>query len=104
DGEPNERRNFDRNRLRLPIRVCGTGERGRIEETTFTQSISRGGLYFVSREEWSAGQILNITYPYWTDLGGINTEYTAKVLRLDPLKDETWGVGVEFLESLGRKN
>jgi hypothetical protein len=98
-----ERRSFDRNRLRLPIRICGTGDRGRMEEITRTQSISRGGLYFVTRESYRAEEVLKITYPFWTQHGGINREYSARVVRLVCMSDGTWGVAVDFLESLGRK-
>jgi PilZ domain-containing protein len=98
-----ERRSFERNRLRLPIRVCGTGNHGQMEEITHTQSISRGGLYFVTREDYREGQILKITYPYWTESGGINSEYRAKIVRLDRLSEGAWGIAVEFLQNLGRK-
>jgi hypothetical protein len=98
-----ERRSFGRNRLRLPIRVCGTGDRGQMEEVTRTQSISRGGLYFVTREDYRAEQMLKITYPFWTESSGINKEYSAKIVRLDCLRDGTCGVAVKFLQSLGRE-
>lgn len=99
----NERRNFDRNRLRLPIRVRGTDERGPMEEITCTQSISRGGLYFVAWKDWHAEQALKITYPYWTDSNSINSEYRAKVVRVDCLSDGARGIAVEFKQSLSRK-
>ncbi len=101
EREARERRSFDRNRLRVPIRVCGTGDHGETEEVSRTQSISRGGLYFVTREEYRAEQILKITYPYWPEFGGINKEYPARIVRRDRLKDGTWGVAVRFLQSLG---
>jgi hypothetical protein len=63
EEQTSERRSFDRNRLQLPIRVCGTGDRAQMEEATRTQSISRGGVYFVTRENCRAEQILKITYP-----------------------------------------
>jgi hypothetical protein len=103
NGERNERRSFDRNRLRLPIRVFGVAERGKTDEISSTRSISRGGLYFVSSHGWRTGELLTIIYPYWTEVNSINTEYRAKIVRVDCLSDETWGVAVEFLESLGRK-
>jgi len=102
-GERNERRNFDRNRLSLPIRVFRTSDEGETDEISTTRSISRGGLYFVSHQEWRAAEILKIIYPYWTKVNSINTEYRAKVVRVDCLKGETWGVAIEFLQSLGRK-
>jgi hypothetical protein len=103
NGERNERRSFDRNRLRLPIRVFGATERGQTDEISSTRSISRGGLYFVSSHDWRTNEVLKIVYPYWTEVNSINTEYRAKIVRVDSLSDETWGVAVEFLQSLGRK-
>jgi hypothetical protein len=97
-----DRRKFARNRLRFPIRVISSGPKG-FEEITQTHSISRSGLYFVTPEEYKKDQVLKINFPYWSEHGGINTEYSAKVVRLDRRPDQTWGVGVDFLESLGRK-
>jgi len=97
------RRRFTRNRLQLPIRVLGSNGNGRAEEITRTQSISRGGLYFVSSKGYPKDQAMKINFPYWDSPGGINLEYAVKVVRLDRRPDGTWGVGVDFLESLGRK-
>jgi PilZ domain len=98
-----ERRRFGRNRLRFPIRVRGSVRQRQVEEFTETQSVSRGGLYFVAHEEYENQQVLKISFPYWNEPGGINLEYAANVVRLDRRPDSTWGVGVDFLESLGRK-
>jgi hypothetical protein len=98
-----ERRRFTRNRLRFPIRVRAFGSQGQVEEITRTQSIARGGLYFVTCEDYQKEQVLKITFPYWNEPGGINREYAAKVVRLDHLPNKACGVGVDFLESLGRK-
>jgi hypothetical protein len=98
-----DRRRFTRNRLRFPIRVSGSGSQGQFEEITETQSVSRGGLYFVAYKEYEKEQILTISFPYWNQPGGINREYATKVVRLDSKPDGTWGVGVDFQESLGRK-
>jgi hypothetical protein len=93
-----DRRAFGRNRLQLPIRIRGVGNHSHMDEVTHTQSISRGGLYFVSREIYKANQLLKISYPFWTDPGAINCEYPAKVMRVDRLSDQSWGVGIQFLE------
>jgi hypothetical protein len=98
NGRAVERRSFDRNRLQLPIRVRGVGKQSHLEEVTHTQSISRGGLYFVTRETYQANQILKISYPFWTDPGAINCEYPAKVMRVDRISDHAWGVGIQFLD------
>jgi hypothetical protein len=99
-----ERREFGRNRLRLPIRVRVTCDRRLLEEVTYTQNVSRIGLYFVTRETYQAGLALKVTYPYWTQPGAINREYDAKIVRLDHLLDRACGVAIEFMESLGLKS
>lgn len=98
-----ERRIFGRNRLQLPIRIRSAGGGSESQEITRTRSISRGGLYFVTRGNYKAEQLLKISYPYWTDPGAINREYSAKVVRLDRLPDGSQGVAIHFLESLNGK-
>jgi hypothetical protein len=99
----NDRRRFVRNRLRFPIRLRKPTPNDETPGFTFSESVSRGGLYFQAHEKYEIGQILKITFPYWNAHDSINSEYTAKVIRLDELPDRIWGVGVDFVESLGRK-
>ena len=54
-------------------------------------------------EDYQIGSHLQVTYPYWTGPGSINKEYSARVSRLDRLPDGSWGVAVEFLQSLRDK-
>jgi hypothetical protein len=98
-----ERRRFGRNRLRFPIRVRRYGRQRQVEEFAETKSISRGGLYFVTQNKYENHEVLKISFPYWNESGGINLEYTSKVVRLDRQRNGAWGVGVDFQESLGRK-
>ena len=98
-----ERRKFARNRLRFPIRVVSSGSR-RAQDITQTESISRRGLYFVTTQEYQIEQVLKVNFPYWDHPGGINKEYSAKVTRLVQLPENRLGIGVEFLEILGRKD
>jgi hypothetical protein len=98
-----DRRRFVRNRLRFPIRVAGHGPTGQTEEFGFTESVSRGGLYYFAHGTYQTGQLVKVTFPYWNVHDCINIEYTAKVIRLDERPDYTWGVGIDFVESLGRK-
>jgi PilZ domain-containing protein len=98
-----ERREFGRNRLALPIRVRCTAKHGQGEEVTFTQSVSLSGLYFRTQKNYPIGSPLLVTYPYWTGPGSINREYSARVARLDPMPDRSWGVAVEFLQNLRHK-
>jgi hypothetical protein len=98
-----ERRVSGRNRLALPIRVRCTTEQSRSDETTLTLNVSLRGLYFRTLENYQIGSPLQVTYPYWTGPGSINREYSARVARLDRLPDRSWGVAVEFLQSLRDK-
>ena len=98
-----ERREFGRNRLALPIRVFHTTGKDVHEETTRTQNVSMTGLYFRTQSTYKIGTHLKIVYPYWTDPGSINKEYSARVSRIDRLPDEFWGIAVEFLRNLRKK-
>jgi hypothetical protein len=95
------RRDFTRNRLRLPIRVR-TAAAGAINELTYSENVSRSGLYFFTRtSSYKLQTAVKVTYPYWSEPGSINREYSATVVRLDPMTDGTMGIAVEFTESLG---
>ncbi len=98
-----ERRVSGRNQLALPIRVRCTTGRSPSGEITRTQNVSISGLYFKTQENYKIGSTLQVTYPYWTGPGSINKVYPARVARLDRLPDGSWGVAVEFLQSLRNK-
>jgi len=96
-----DRRDFGRNCLKLAIRVREPAG-GAVDELTHSQNVSRSGLYFLTRNSsYKLQMALKVTYPYWTEPGAINREYRAKVLRLDRMADGSFGVAVEFTESLG---
>lgn len=99
-----ERRSFARNHLQFPIRVRSAAGPWRAEEITVTKNISRGGLYFVTEGHYQEEQVLHVCYPYWTDPGAINREYSAKVTRIERLSNRTWGVAIHFSESLVSKS
>jgi len=105
-GEDREtdRRRASRNRLALPIRIRCAGGRQPIEEITKTENVSLRGFYFKTHESYRVGSSLSVVYPYWTGPGSINREYKAKVTRLDPLEDRSWGVAVQFLQNLHEKS
>jgi PilZ domain len=98
-----ERRVSGRNRLALPIRLRHNTEFGQREEITNTQNVSQTGLYFKTQAAFQLQSRLQIIYPFWTDPGSINKEYTAEVARIDRLPDQSWGVAVEFLQNLRDK-
>ncbi|MFQ5777398.1 MAG: PilZ domain-containing protein [Terriglobia bacterium] len=99
-----ERRTHRRNKLRLPIRLRGLLSTGPLEETTRTENVAKGGLYFTSRNPYFLGQRLQVIYPYWDNPGAINDEYPAEVVRVAELSEKRKGVALKFLASLGRKD
>jgi hypothetical protein len=103
EGRGGERRVSSRNRLALPIRVRCTTGRSPGDEVTFTQNVSRSGLYFTTQRDYQIGSPVQVTYPYWKEPGSINKEYSARVTRIDRLPDSSWGVAVEFVQSLRDK-
>jgi hypothetical protein len=97
-----DRRDFGRNCLRLPILVRVPDPILSLDEVTHTENVSRSGLYFVTkRSTYAPRMLLKVIYPYWTELGAINREYGAKIVRMDPMEDDCIGIAVEFTESLG---
>jgi hypothetical protein len=96
-----DRRNCGRNQLKLPIRIR-TAKATSIDELTYSENISRSGLYFLTRNSSYKLQLaIKVTYPYWAEPGAINREYDAKVVRMDRMTDGSFGVAVEFTEALG---
>jgi hypothetical protein len=102
-GESQNRRDFGRNRLKLPIRVRAA-ENVSLDELAYSENVSRSGLYFLTRNRsYKLKMSVMITYPYWSESGAINCEYKAKVLRMDAMTDGSWGVAVEFTQTLGSR-
>jgi PilZ domain len=103
ENSSGDRRDFGRNGLRFPIRVRTAGDRC-IDELSYSENVSRSGLYFYTRStSYRMQMTVKVTYPYWTERGAINREYDAKVVRLDRMTDGSFGVAVEFTESLGAR-
>lgn len=100
DKPRTERRIHRRNRLHLPIRIRAWLSTGELDETTRTENVARGGLYFLSRHPYYERMQVQVTYPYWQGPNAINRDYPAKVVRIDE-RPEYKGVALKFLVSLG---
>ena len=93
-GQSQNRRDFGRNCLRLPIRVVSSS--ADICEIMLTENISLSGLYFLTRNaSYQKLMAVKVTYPYWTDSGAINIEYAGKVVRIDRRMDGWFGIAVD---------
>jgi hypothetical protein len=75
-----------------------------LDELTYSENVSRSGLYFLTRSQSYKPKLsVMVTYPYWSESGAINREYRATVVRMDAMTDGSWGVAVEFTETLGAR-
>jgi hypothetical protein len=103
EGERGERRVHNRSQLKMPIRVSGYHLGESLDEYTKTENVARGGLYFITAQNYARGMRVLVTYPYSREPGALNVDYPAEVMRLDDLPENKKGVAVKFLVSLGKK-
>lgn len=98
-----EKRAHSRNKLHMPIRVRGFLPKGAVDETTRTENVARGGVYFLSEHAYYPSVRLHVSYPYWDTPGALNPVYEAEVVRVDDVGSEDYkGIAVRFLDTLGR--
>ncbi len=102
-GERGERRIHNRSPLRMPIRVSGYHLGESLDEYTKTENVARGGLYFITKQNYARGIRLLVTYPYSREPGAMNVDYPGEVIRIDDLPEDKKGVAIKFLVSLGKK-
>lgn len=103
EGERGERRIHNRSHLKMPIRVSGYHLGESLDEYTKSENVARGGLYFVTAQNYSRGIRVLVTYPYSREPDAMNVDYPAEVIRVDELPEGKKGVAVKFLVSLGKK-
>jgi PilZ domain-containing protein len=91
-----DRRKEPRIRLSWPTRVCPLDSQYS-EEVCTTENVSKNGLYFkTSFGHYYAGMNVSVARNFQpTD--PIHCKETAKVVRVERLKDGRWGVAIRFL-------
>lgn len=71
------------------------------DEVLSTQNSSRSGCYFTTinlrYKQWMR---LFVAFPYSAELGAINREYVAEVLRVEDLPDFRKGIAVKFVTTI----
>jgi hypothetical protein len=71
------------------------------DEVLSTENSSRDGCYFATRNlRYRQYMRLFIAFPYSSELGAINREYVAEILRVDELPDSRRGVAVKFVTTI----
>jgi CheY-like chemotaxis protein len=94
-----ERRRRLRTKISAPVRVRANSGSMQHAEVCTTVDASRDGLLFTtSRQDYSPGMDLAITFPYSGAAGGVQHERTATVARVFEMPEGRMGVGIRFHE------
>jgi hypothetical protein len=71
------------------------------DEVLSTENSSRNGCYFATRNiRYKKCMRLFIAFPYSSELGAINREYVAEILRIDELPEFQKGIAVKFVTTI----
>ncbi len=97
-GSGADRRDYCRVKIAARVHVCGgVGTIDAFEDMAKSIDVTRSGLLWSSsRGGYWVGQILDVTFPYWTTHGAINLARKAKVVRNMLQPDFSYSVAVHF--------
>jgi hypothetical protein len=71
------------------------------DEVLSTENSSRDGCYFATRNlRYKRCMRLFVAFPYSAELGAINRDYVAEILRVDELPDSRKGIAVKFVTTI----
>jgi hypothetical protein len=91
-----------RARIARKIRVRPSNpEEDDFEDISVSINASRDGVYFSSkRESYRVGLRLFVTYPYGEAHDPSNREYVAEVVRVETLREGTFGIALRLLSTI----
>lgn len=94
---PRERRGSRRTKIHMMVRVCPEDPR-LSDEVRPIRDFSRTGIYFTTlRDDYRAGQLLQVFFPYCPSSQNILRTSYARVVRVVKLSPARWGVAIEYL-------
>ncbi len=101
---PEDRRRRKRVRVSAQVRVRATDVNGdSFIEVATTIDVSRDGVLFsTSRQDFSKGMAVGVTFPFSTASNALNTEQPAEVVRALDLGDGQVGVAIQFTHAQQR--
>ncbi len=97
-----EQRRYRRAKIAKPLRVRPSEPRDEhFEEHLASVNASRGGIYFTTRRAtYYPGMRLFVTFPFGSAQGQMDCEYVGRVVRVEPLPSDRFGIAVELLMTL----
>lgn len=99
NSSPNaiERRRRRRAKISAQLRIQLTNSPAGLEEVCTTIDVSRDGLLFIaSRQGYTQGQMLDVTFPYSTGPGALNQSQPAEIVRVAP-QDGKFALAIQFV-------
>jgi CheY-like chemotaxis protein len=101
-----ERRRRTRAKIAFRVHVRGgVGTLNAFEDIVTSLDASRDGLLLSSsRNAYFVGEVLQVTFPYWSTPTAINQSRRAKVVRCSRMHDSRYAVALQFEESTGNDN
>jgi hypothetical protein len=71
------------------------------DEVCATENSSRDGCYFATHNpRYKKSMRLFVSFPYSSELGAINREYVAEILRIDELPELRRGIAVKLVTTI----
>ena len=97
-----EQRKYRRAKIAKPLRVRPSEPRDEhFEDKSVSVNASRGGIYFTTRRAtYYPGMRLFITFPFGSSHDQMDCEYVARVIRVEPLQNDRFGIAVELLMTM----
>lgn len=97
-----ENRTNSRAKLSRKLRVRPSdAEAGHFEDFPLTANVSKRGLYFHTRlANYRVGTRLFVIYPFTYENDPMKSEYLAKVLRVEILGEDQFGVAVHLITTI----
>jgi CheY-like chemotaxis protein len=101
---PADRRRRKRVKVSAQVRVRVTDAKASpFEEIAMTIDVSRDGILFsTSRQDFSKGMSVGVTFPFSTAPNALNTEQPAEVVRMLDLGNGQCGVAIQFTHAQQR--
>jgi PilZ domain-containing protein len=97
-----EKRRHPRAKIAKPLRVRPSEPHDEhFEEHLVSVNASSGGIYFTTRRAtYYPGMRLFITFPFGSANKQMDCEYVARVVRVEPLAGDRFGIAVELLMTM----
>ena len=96
-----DRRNKRRAQISQKLRVRPSEPAQNFDEVQSTINACRDGLYFSTElKEYRKEMRLFVTFPYSDAPGAVNMEYIGRVVRIDPLPRNRFGIAVQLVMSM----